>query len=232
MDEMERSKRAAGEAAAALVGDHQVVGLGTGSTARYVIEALGRSLRAGTLVGVRGVATSVASEALARDVGIELVELGPDGVDVAIDGADEIDPSLDAIKGLGAALTREKIVAASARRFVLVADASKRVTRLGERAPVPVEVVRFGWRRTAAALAALGCSPALRGGEATPLTTDNAQLILDCAVPAGFDAHAFAAAAGSLPGVVEHGLFLGMASTAFVADTSGVARLERPAVAR
>lgn len=229
MDELERAKRAAGEAAAALVGDGQVVGLGTGSTTRYVIEALGRALAEGRLSGVRGVPTSLASERLARAVGIELVELGADGVDVAIDGADEIDPSLDAIKGLGAALTREKIVAAAARRFVLVADASKRVGRLGERAPVPVEVLAFGWRRTAAALEQLGAQPALRGGEAAPIVTDNGHWVVDCRLSAGFDAGRFAAAASATPGVIEHGLFLGMADDAFIASAAGVEHLRRRA---
>lgn len=228
MDEFEGAKRAAGEAAADLVADHQTVGIGSGSTARYATEALGRRLAEGRLVGVRGVPTSLASERLARDAGIPLVELGPDGVDVAIDGADEIDPSLAAIKGLGAALTREKIVAAAARRFVLVADASKLVTHLGERAPVPVEVVPFGWRRTAAQLARLGCVPVLRGGEAEPVRTDNGQWLLDCAVAAGFDAGAFATGADALPGVVEHGLFIGLAHDAFVADAGGVRHLRRP----
>ena len=228
MDELERSKRAAGEAAAALVADDQLVGIGSGSTARFATEAIGRRLAEGRLVGVRGVATSLASERLARDVGIPLVELGPEGVDIAIDGADEIDPALCAIKGLGAALTREKIVAAAARRFVLVADATKLVTRLGERAPVPVEVVAFGWRRTAATLARLGCTPTLRGGEAEPLRTDNGQWVVDCAVAPGFDARAFAAAADALPGVMEHGLFLDLAHDAFVAGEDGVTHLRRP----
>ncbi len=230
MDDIESLKRRAGESAAALVRSDTVVGLGTGSTACHTIAAIGRALADGSLRGVTGVATSVASERLAREAGIPLVELGPDGVDLAIDGADEIDPSLDAIKGLGAAMTREKVVAAAARRFVLVADGSKRVALLGERAPVPVELLAFGWRRTAAALAALGCEPRLRGGEAAPVRTDNGHPVLDCHVAAGFDAAAFAAALDALPGVVGHGLFLGLARTAFIAEAGGVTRLERDGV--
>ncbi|TVR86495.1 MAG: ribose-5-phosphate isomerase RpiA [Trueperaceae bacterium] len=227
MDDIETLKRRAGEAAAGLVRSGTVVGLGTGSTARYVIAAIGRALADGTLTDVSGVPTSAACERMAREAGIPLVELGAAGVDIAIDGADEIDPALEAIKGLGGAMTREKIVAAAARRFVLVADATKRVERLGERAPVPVEVLRFGWRRTAAALASLGCTPRLRGGEAAPALTDNGHPVLDCAVPAGFDAAAFAAAVDTLPGVVGTGLFLGLARTAFIAGDGDVVRLER-----
>ena len=227
MDDIESLKRRAGEAAAALVRSGTVVGLGTGSTARYVIAAIGRALADGSLTAVTGVPTSAASERMAREAGIPLVELGAAGVDIAIDGADEIDPSLDAIKGLGGAMTREKVVAAAARRFVLVADASKRVERLGELAPVPVEVLRFGWRRTAAALASLGCTPQLRGGEDAPTLTDNGHPVLDCAVPAGFDAAAFAAATDALPGVVGNGLFLGIARTAFIASAGDVVRLDR-----
>lgn len=227
MDAVETLKRRAGREAAALVESGMVVGLGTGSTARYVIEAIGRAIADGSLTGVKGVPTSLASERMARDAGIPLTELGPAGVDIAIDGADEIDPALDAIKGLGGAMTREKMVAAAATRFVLVADGSKRVGRLGERSPVPVETLHFGWRRTAAALAALGCTPRLRGGEGAPTVTDNGHLVLDCEVRAGFDAPALAAAVDATPGVVGHGLFLGIARTAFVAGDGDVVRLDR-----
>ena len=227
MEHLEANKRRVGEAAAALIGSGDVVGLGSGSTARYLVEALGRALAAGRVHGVQGVPTSRTTEALARQAGIPVIALPADGVDIAVDGADEVSPTLDAIKGLGGSLVREKIVAASARRFVLIADGSKRVTRLGELAPVPVEVVRFGWERTGAVVRALGCEPALRGGATDPFVTDNGNLVLDCAVPAGFDAAAFAAALDVIPGVVDHGLFLGMAHEALLADADGVARLDR-----
>ncbi len=225
MDEREDYKRVVGEAAARLVRSGMLVGLGSGSTARFFTEALGRALRSGELHDVRGVPTSGRTERLAQAAGVPLVELSAAGVDLAVDGADEIDPALNAIKGLGGALTREKIVAAAARRFVLVADASKRVTRLGERAPVPVEVLRFGWVRTRASLAALGCRPTLRGGERDPFVTDNGHVVLDCAVAPGFDAGAFAAAVDALPGVVGHGLFMGLAHTALLADADGMISL-------
>ena len=228
MDEREAYKRQVGEAAASMVRSGTVVGLGSGSTARYATEAIGRALATGSLRDVRGVPTSLATERLARAVGVPLAELPATGVDLAIDGADEISPELDAIKGLGGALTREKVVAASARRFVLVADASKRVRHLGERTPVPVEVLRFGWQRTRAALAALGVEPALRGAGDDPFVTDNGNVVLDCAVPPGFVPAAFAAAADGLPGVVGHGLFLGLAHEALLADVDGVVTLRRP----
>ncbi len=229
MDVREDYKRQVGEAAARLVESGMLVGLGSGTTARFFTEALGRALASGELQGVRGVPTSARTERLAQSVGVPLSELPAEGVDLAVDGADEIDPALDAIKGLGGALTREKVVAAAARRFVLVADTSKRVTRLGELAPVPVEVLRFGWLRTRASLEWLGCEPVLRarGGEA--FVTDNGNLVLDCAVTAGFDARGFAAALDALPGVVGHGLFIGLAHEALLADAEGMVALRRPA---
>jgi ribose 5-phosphate isomerase A len=228
MPDLERYKRQVGEAAAALIESGSVVGLGSGSTSRYAIEALGQALATGARRDVRGVPTSRRTEHLAQSLGIPLVELPAEGVDLAIDGADEIGPELDAIKGLGGALTREKVVAAAARRFVLVADGTKRVRRLGERAPVPVEVLRFGWHRTRARLAALGCEPRLRCRDAEPFVTDNGHVVFDCAVdPETFDAVAFAAAVDALPGVVGHGLFLGLAHEALLADASGVLSLRR-----
>lgn len=222
MTDPDRWKLHAAQAALALVRSGMLVGLGSGSTAAHLIRELGRLLAAGELRGVRGVPTSVATERLADGAGVPLVELPPDGVDLAIDGMDEVTPSLDAIKGLGGALTREKIVAASARRFVLIGDHTKRVAALGARAPVPVEVLAFGWRRTAERLRALGGEPVLRLRAGDPARTDNGHLVLDCRMPAGFDAAAFGPAASDVPGVVGHGLFLGMAERALLAGPDGV----------
>jgi ribose 5-phosphate isomerase A len=229
MSELEHFKALAAHAALAHVRPGSVVGLGTGSTAAFVIEELGRRLREGELRGITAVPTSLATDRAARDAGIPLVELGREGVDVAIDGMDEVTPGLDAIKGLGGSLAREKVVAAAAREFVLAADHTKGVSVLGERAPVPVEVLPFGHRRTAALLEELGCEATLRrtGGEL--YVTDNGNPVLDCAVPAGFDAHAFAAAVDRLPGVVAHGLFLGMASIAYLGGPDGVVTITRGA---
>jgi ribose 5-phosphate isomerase A len=228
MEPLERLKRAAAERALTLVEAGMLVGLGSGSTAHHFIAGLGARLAAGTLQHVRGVAPSRESEAQASALGIPLVELPPDGLDLAVDGMDEVSPNLDAIKGLGGALTREKIVASAARRFVLVGDERKRVGRLGERAPVPVEIIAFGWRRTRRRLRDLGGEPRLRGGEDDPYTTDNGNLILDLAFSDPFEPAALARELGELAGVVEHGLFLGMAERAFVAGPAGVAELRAP----
>ncbi len=204
-----------------------VLGLGTGSTAYWFVAGLARRLEAGSLTRVRGVPTSTATAAQAREAGIELIDLPANGVDLAVDGMDELSPTFDAIKGLGGALLREKVVAASAARFVLIGDGSKLVERLGEKAPVPVEVVRFGLARTVDRLEALGAAAQLREAVQEPFVTDNGNLIVDIRLPGGFDPEQLQAELDALPGVVEHGLFLGMADVAFVADESGVRHLER-----
>jgi len=222
----EGMKRAAAEAALALVEDGMTLGLGTGSTARWFVAGLAERLRAGALCGVRGVPTSEATARQAREAGVELVELPAGGVDLAVDGMDELSPSLDAVKGLGGALLREKVVAASARTFVLIGDESKLVARLGERAPVPVEVVRFGLSRTVHLLGRLGAEARLREQGGEPFVTDNGNLVVDCRFAEPFDPEELAAELKAIPGVVEHGLFLGMASLALVAGRGGVRRLE------
>ncbi|MDF1524003.1 MAG: ribose-5-phosphate isomerase RpiA [Trueperaceae bacterium] len=230
MDEADRWKTAAARAALEHVRSGMLVGLGTGSTASHVVRDLGRRLAAGELRDVRGVATSVATERLAREAKIPLVELPASGVDLTIDGMDEVTPTLDAIKGLGGALTREKVVAASSARLVLIGDVRKRVPWLGETAPVPVEVLAFGWRRTVERLRELGAEPALRlrGGE--PFVTDTGQWVVDCHVHPHFDAAAFAAAVDAVPGVIAHGLFLGMAERALLGGPDGIEELLRPPV--
>jgi ribose 5-phosphate isomerase A len=228
MDDADRWKAAAARAALEHVRSGMLVGLGTGSTASHVVRDLGRRLATGELLDVRGVATSVATERLAREAKVPLVDLPGSGVDLTIDGMDEVTTSLDAIKGLGGALTREKVVAASSRRFVLVGDVRKRVPWLGETAPVPVEVLAFGWRRTVERLRDLGAEPALRLVGGDPFVTDNGQLVVDCHVRPNFDAAAFAAAVDALPGVIAHGLFLGMAERALLAGPDGIEELLRP----
>ncbi|MEX2501213.1 MAG: ribose-5-phosphate isomerase RpiA [Trueperaceae bacterium] len=226
-DDASAQKRAAAEAALAEVRPHTVLGLGTGSTAHAFLLALGARIAAGELPGVRGVATSRATERTSRELGIELIDLPADGVDLAVDGMDEIDPELDVIKGLGGALLREKIVAASAARFVLIGDAGKRVPRLGTRCPLPVEVLAFGADRTQALLSDLGLAPTVRGGPSEPFLSDNGHPLLDCKLPAGFDPWTLAQDLDALPGVVGHGLFLGMADAAYLADGSHVQRIDR-----
>jgi ribose 5-phosphate isomerase A len=228
MTDVERWKARAAHAALDQVRSGMLVGLGTGSTAIHMIRELGRRLATHELLDVRGVATSVAAERLAREAKVPLIDLPADGVDVAIDGMDEVTSDLDAIKGLGGALTREKIVAAAAKRFLLIGDTTKRVASLGDRAPVPVEVIAFGWRRTAERLRALGADAVLRTERGEPVVTDNGQLLVDCRMRGGFDAHSFAAALDAVPGVVAHGMFLGMAERAYLAGAGGVEELVAP----
>lgn len=227
MDDAERGKRAAGEAAAALVEDGMTLGLGTGSTARWFIAAVGDLVRGG--MRLRGVPTSRASEAQARDEGIPVVELGRLGVDLAVDGADSVDPDLRLIKGAGGALVREKIVAAAARRFVVVVDDGKLHHHL--RGVLPVEVVPFGWEATLAALESTGVVFELRrGADGQPLVSDNANLIADGRFPAVEDPEGLAEQIEAVPGVVGHGLFLGMADLVLAGRPDG--GVERRQVAR
>lgn len=229
MSAHEAEKREVANAAAQLVESGMVLGLGSGSTADLLTHALGAALARGELRDVVGVPTSGRTEALARSLGIALIELPPGGVDLAIDGMDEVTPTLDAVKGLGGALLREKVVAQSADRFVLIGDESKRVAHLGERSPIPVEVLPFGWRRSARRIEALGLRPALRGGEGDPFVSDNGNLVLDAHAAAPFDAEAVDRELLAIPGVLGHGLFLGTAVRALLAGPDGVVTLERPA---
>jgi ribose 5-phosphate isomerase A len=198
------------------------VGLGTGSTAQWLVERLGERVRAG--LRVRCVPTSRRTEEQARGLGIPLVTLGEVGeLDIAIDGADEIGPNLALIKGGGGALLREKLVAAAAHRFVVIADKSKRVEVLG-RFPLPVEVVQFGWELTARRVGAVaGVEPMRRArADGEPFVTDNGNFILDCRCGAIPDPARMERELKSLAGVVESGLFVGMAESAVLADEESV----------
>ncbi len=219
-------KRAAAEAAAAMVKDGMIVGLGTGSTARFAIEALIARVHDG--LSIRAIATSVRSAAQARAGGIPLTSFAEyRRLDITIDGADEIEAgTLNLIKGLGGALLREKIVAAASERLVIVADGRKLVEQLGGTVPVPVEVVPFGWETTADRLRDLGTEPQPRRDAAGHLfSTDGGNRILDCRFGAIADPAALDQAIGRIVGVVETGLFVGMAKLALVADDDGVRRL-------
>ena len=230
MPNSEALKRAAAERALGWVQSGMRLGLGTGSTVAHFLDALGESLRAGALSRIVGVPTSVRTEQRARALGIPLAELHEAlPIDLTVDGADEVDPGLDLVKGLGGALLREKMVAQASRRLVIMVDDSKRVRRLGTRAPLPVEVTRFGWRAHVPFLEALGCEPTLRlGADGSPYVTDNGNHMLDCRFPAGMDnPGAVEDALRRRAGVVEIGLFLGMASAVVVAAADGVKVLER-----
>jgi ribose 5-phosphate isomerase A len=227
VSEREAQKRAAAERAVAYVEPGMRLGLGTGSTAKHVLDVLGERLRDGTLRGIAGVPTSRATADYARSVGIPLLDLDDvQRLDLAIDGADEVDPHLDLIKGLGGALLWEKIVESAADRFVVVVDESKLVQRLGEKAPVPVEVVPFGWRSLLPHFAAAGARPELRMAGSEPLMTDGGHHIVDCHFDGGIDdAVRTAAQLRERAGVVETGMFIGMA-TAVVVAGAGVRVLE------
>jgi len=223
-------KRAAARRAVDYVASGTVVGLGTGSTVRPLLELLGERLASGALRDVRAVPTSEDTATRCRFLCVPLTTLDEHPrLALAIDGADEIGPRLDLIKGLGGALFREKLVALAARRFVVIADASKRVRKLGTRAPVPVEVVPFGWTTHLPFFESLGSTPALRRtADGEPFVTDEGHYIVDCRFARGIpDTRAVARALARRPGVVEHGLFLGMARVAVVAGPRGVAVLVR-----
>jgi ribose 5-phosphate isomerase A len=233
--ETNQAKRAAGEAAAALVEEGMRVGLGTGSTTAFAVEALGRRVRAEGL-RVVGVPTSFAAERLARlhgvplagldDLGLDRLAPGVPALDLALDGADEVDPALNVIKGRGAAHTREKVVAALAARFVVLIDPSKEVARLGTTMPVPVEVLPFAEPAVARALRGLGAEPVLRMGQKKdgPIVTDQGFWVLDARFDGIEDPAALAAALAAIPGVLDHGLFVGLATDVLVGDTDGMVR--------
>jgi ribose 5-phosphate isomerase len=217
-------------AAADLVTPGMLVGLGTGSTADAVTRELGRRVAGG--LDFTAVPTSDRTQALARDLGIPLSTLDEtDRLDLGIDGADEIDPALNAIKGRGGALLREKLVALSCDDYVLVATTEKSVDQLGARTPLPIEIVAFGWPQTAKRLASLGIPGKPRTVDDQPARlwiTDNGGVIVDCVTGPIDDPHQLAAAIKAISGVVEHGLFLGIARVALQVDPEGrVARRER-----
>jgi ribose 5-phosphate isomerase A len=223
-------KQQAAEAAMQYIADGMVVGLGTGSTADYFLQALAEALRSGRLRDIHGVPTSTMSERRARELHIPLATLADyPACDVTVDGADEIDPRLDLIKGLGGAMLREKIIAQNSRSLVIIADDGKTVPRLGTRAPLPVEVTQFANEAAEAYLRTLGCEPALRrapGG--TAIVTDNGNLIYDCRFPQGIgDPVQLDRALSTRAGIVETGLFLGLATVALVADGRSVRTLRR-----
>lgn len=205
------------------------VGLGSGSTAELFIEELGRRSQAGILTGLVTVSSSEKSADLARSFGLEVKALDDINLlDVTVDGADEIETSTFGLtKGRGGALLREKLVAAASTLEVIIADESKLVSQLGEKMPVPVEVTPFGWPHTANRLRGLGGEPVLRMNGEKPYLTDGENYVLDCRFPPITDAKGLAAAIKGLIGVVEHGLFIGIAGRVVIAGKNGVYELEK-----
>lgn len=219
-------KKEAAEQAVTLVQSGMVVGLGTGSTAVHAVRAIGRLLQNGRLHNIVAIPTSDTTAQEAQALGIPLATFDQQPkIDITIDGADEIDPHLNLIKGLGGALLREKVVATVSAQMIVVADYSKRVTLLGTKAPVPVEVIPFAQQPATAYLQTLGARVVLRPAKESshPFMTDEGNYILDCHFADGIpQPHELAQAIKQQPGVVEHGLFLGIATQAMVATPDGV----------
>ncbi|MEN2787209.1 ribose-5-phosphate isomerase RpiA [Sphingomonas qilianensis] len=218
-------KRAAAWAAAEEVTEGMIVGLGTGSTAAFLIARLAERARAG--LRIIAVATSLATERAATAAGITIVPFDAlAAIDLAIDGVDEIDAQCRAIKGAGGAMLREKIVASAARRMIAIADGSKRVARLGV-APVPVEVLPLARGFVAAQLAMLGGEATQRLRDGLAYRTDQDNAVLDCVFPAGFEPAALSTQLSEIPGVMGHGLFVGEIDCAYIAAAGVVTRLDR-----
>jgi ribose 5-phosphate isomerase A len=224
LSQQDQWKKQAGDAAAMLVEDGMIVGLGTGSTARFAIAAIGRRVAEEGL-RILGIPTSDRTAEQARNEKIPLTTFAEHTqIDLTLDGADEILPGpLYLIKGHGGALLREKIVASASKRMAVVADDTKLVTRLGERVSVPVDVVPFGWQVTARRLAELGGKPTLRlGADQKPYITDGGHYILNCAFGAMDDPKETAHHLDHVVGLIEHGLFLKVATEAYIAGQGGV----------
>jgi|SRR5579872_2937039 ribose 5-phosphate isomerase A len=222
----DQEKEAAARASLQFIKDGQVVGLGTGSTAAHFIKLLGEEVKKG--LRIRGIPTSVRSKELAESLGIPLTTLDDcQDIAVTVDGADEVDPKLRLIKGGGGAMLREKIVASATRQMVVVADATKQVQTLGK-FPLPVEVIRFAQALVAKRIAALGADVRLRmGDDGKPYVTDENNHILDCRFGQILDPEGLARELSGMPGVVEHGLFINMASVALFAHGSEIVQLTR-----
>jgi ribose 5-phosphate isomerase A len=219
-------KEAAARASLRFVRDGDIVGLGTGSTAAYAVRFLGEQVHAG--LKIRGIPTSVHTKELAASLGIPLTTLDEfQQIDVTIDGADEFDPQLNLIKGGGGALLREKIIASASRQLVIIADSSKQVAVLGK-FPLPVEVVPFALPLVARKIATLGASVKIRQDKnGNPFTTDEGHRILDCSFGQIPDPPALARELKAMPGVVDHGLFIDLATVALMAKNEKVTEIRR-----
>jgi ribose 5-phosphate isomerase A len=223
-------KQAAGELAASWVESGMVVGLGTGSTAVHAIRAIGARIESGELREVLGIPTSRASEAEAIVRNVPLTTLAEYPViDLTIDGADEVDPALDLVKGAGGALWREKMVAQASVREVIVVDDTKPSPQLGTRCALPVEVAQFGWRPEAEYLDDMGATVTLRrGADGAEFVTDEGNWILDCGFGPIADPARLAARLDRRAGIVDHGLFLELATDLLIAGPAGVEHRPRP----
>jgi ribose 5-phosphate isomerase A len=221
-DSLDNLKKAAALRAVEFIRDGMVIGLGTGSTAKHLLAAIGQQVRAGRKV--RGVPTSQETAALARESGIPLIDTEERWeIDVAIDGADQVDPDFNLIKGGGGALLKEKIVAASAKHFIVMVDYTKQVSVLGGSFPLPIEVIPFGWGSTAREIEALTQSRVvLRNRNGVPFKTEAGHLIVDVHIDRIDRPGELETALNLIPGVVETGLFVGWTNTLIVGTPQGV----------
>jgi ribose 5-phosphate isomerase A len=228
-DPRERNKRAAAEQAVELIESGMIVGLGVGSTAIHAVRRIGALIAAGELRDILGIpcATQVATEASRNGIPLTTLDDHP-LVDLTIDGADEVDPQINLIKGGGGALLREKMVAQASRREIIVADGSKLAAQLGTNWALPVEVIEFGWRATAAWIRDQGAEVTLRQRtDGTPVRTDQGNLVLDCGFGPIHDPYSLADLLDRRAGIVEHGLFLDLATDLIVADAEGIRHQQR-----
>jgi len=224
----ESLKKMVGEAAAQQVQSNQKLGLGTGSTIRYFLEALQVRLESGEIENIMGVPTSIQTEQQAIQLGIPLTTLADHTqLDLTVDGADEVDPQFNLTKGLGGALLREKIVAAASKQFIVIVDESKMVDQLGTKCPLPIEVLPFGWEVTSRSISSLDGQPVLRMADETPFQTDQGNYILNTTFDGISDVHKLAAALDAIPGVLGHGMFLNLATSVIVGTDSGPRVLSR-----
>jgi ribose 5-phosphate isomerase A len=223
---MDEPKWRAAERAIEFVKDGQVVGLGTGSTTRFAIRGL--SCRVAGGLKITGVPTSLETERMATELGIPIIQLNEvEAIDITIDGADSVDPSFNMIKGGGGALTREKLVALASKKRVIIIDDSKLVDRLGVTWAVPVEVLPFAWRPTQQRLSKLGCEARVRQKDGRPFETDNGNYILDCKFEEIADPESLERSIKLVPGVVENGLFVGIADVLVIGFQDHVELRER-----
>ncbi len=217
-------KKEAGASVVDFVEPGMVLGLGTGSTARYALEEIGRRLREGRLKDIVGICSSVDTEKQSRNLGIPIIAFNQkQGIDLTIDGADEVDPKLNLIKGGGGALLREKVLAQSSKRNIIIVDETKLSPRLGTRCPVPMEVIPFAWEPVSNFLRLLGSKPVLRlknNGE--PYTTNQSNYILDSDFGPISDINELAAKLGQKAGIVEFGLFLDTTDEVVIATSKGI----------
>ncbi|MBD3228625.1 MAG: ribose-5-phosphate isomerase RpiA [Candidatus Lokiarchaeota archaeon] len=218
-------KKLAGEKAVEYIEEGMIVGLGTGSTVEHTIKKIGELVKNG--LKIKGIPTSLRTKKLASNLNIPLVDLNdfPE-IDITIDGADEVDSYLNLIKGGGGALTREKIIAYHSKKEIIVVDENKVVKRLGQNMPIPVEVVKFGWKATKKSLEDLGCKVEFRTIMDEVYITDNQNYILDCEFPNINDSSKLDIEINSIPGVVENGLFIDLIDEVIVGSKQGIITLE------